>query len=116
MKKLILLLSFFVILANAGMAKEPRLTKKHYRKAKMKTEQMRGRITDEVKAYLDYNQGDTDDEKRVNLPVLRKCVASVVDICNDVSDRVDGYLMQRILERQVDNRIDKLPVIAEETD
>lgn len=105
------MLASLIIVSNVAMAKEPRLIKRHYRKAKIANEAKRLSLIDEVNVYLDLNEGLSVIEKRDNLPILRGCVASVVDICNDEFNRVDGWLMQPILEAEVDKRIAKLPAL-----
>ncbi len=70
-----------------------------------------------VEAFVDAVEGSTNDEKRRNLPVIRKLIHEAVDhvqanLPAGVT-RVDGYAVQPVLESVVDTRIAALPAPAE---
>lgn len=77
-----------------------------------------GDVAARVGEFIDAVQGTTDAEKKKNLPVIRRLIHEAVDYVQaDLPagvERVDGYVVQPILEAAVDERIAALPVEAPE--
>lgn len=72
------------------------------------------KVATKVGEFIDAVKGATNAEKRRNLPVIRRLIHEAVDYVQaDLPvgvDRVDGYVVQPILEVVVDERIAALPV------
>jgi hypothetical protein len=70
-----------------------------------------------VSNFVDSQSGETDEEKRVNLPLVKKALHGAVDFVManlpDGVNRVDGYVIEPILKEVVENRISNFSVDEE---
>lgn len=77
-------------------------------------------VKNKIKTYVESIEGETDDEKRVNLPLIKKHkLHDTIDyIMNDLPDgvsRVDGKSIRPILIKVIDEKISELPVQKEKS-
>jgi len=68
--------------------------------------------------FVESLKGSTEDEQRINLPIIKKMVQKAVsyvmlNLPTGV-DRVDGACIRPLLNEVVDGKINALPVIEEE--
>jgi len=75
--------------------------------------------TAKIVDFIETLEGRTDEDKRINLPILKKrylqsCVDYVEDNLPPGLARVDGYVTEPILVAQCDIKIAALPEPAEE--
>lgn len=68
-------------------------------------------VKEVVESFVESVIGDDVEVQRMRLPIVRTAVGDAVSfVVKQIPDRVDGYVIQPILEQVVDEKIAELPV------
>ena len=71
-------------------------------------------IKNRVESFVDSLVGETDEEKRINLPKIKNLLHGAVDaVMEDLPsgvDRVDGTIIKPVLDEVVNEKLSALPV------